>query len=200
MAARWRRNVEFFSLVACWFIACNDGGGTSPATQSPIADAAPAKSTKLATIEAALSTTCKLVTTSSDGSFTADCVNGCFIKWNPQMKEPYVTCASTMGKAWTPPCAHPHRKGDNDPAGGTCWGPPTSWCPELQQQLEVLACDGAGQCCRFPNSCTPCGWVACLSASDPACSAAANGDLTCPDELPKKIQECAICDGVVVCP
>ncbi len=196
--------LTLIALAACLAVACRDGVTPAPNSAADAHDTASGKPTDLAQVELALSTKCTIVTSFPDGAYSAQCSNGCFVKWHPLMKKPYVTCPKPQAQPWSPPCANPHRKGDGNPAGEPggvhCWAPPDSWCADLSGQLETIACDNTGQCCWFPDTCTPCGWTHCLGSSDPACVAAVGGKLSCPDDLAKTIRTCAICNGVVVCP
>ncbi len=161
-------------------------------------------------VQAALATQCSITATQPDGSYLAKCTNGCAIKWSPQQPEPYVTCAKTSTAAWTPPCEKPKRKGDSSADGGTCWNPPTAWCPGLQNAVITFACSSDGtQCCEFADGCIPCGWNDCGQAKNAAASGCGGGpqaygdaywSTACKSNEPKQMKECAICGDVLVCP
>lgn len=212
---RERRCVDFIHRFRCIglgvlqivALSCNGQNATAPPSADASAADAPdttPKPASLLQVELALTTTCTVVNATPDGTYIADCVNGCTAKWTAQMKgeQADVTCAAQAGKPWAAPCTHPHTYGDGAPAGAAggvqCWQPPSFWCPGLKEQLELVACNAANECCNFPNECTPCGWKVYAAGSE---AGAVKGKLPCPDPaIAEKMRKCAICGDILVCP
>ena len=188
--------------IAAAGAACSENAvPVSPSTSH--ADAANIGGPHLERVALALATDCTVTSSQPDGSYTAVCSNGCFVKWSPEMDAPYVTCKSSAKAPWVAPCANPRHKGDGDPKGGTCWAPPVSWCADLAGAAEVVACSATGQCCRFPDDCLPCGWQACTpmrQGSVPSGVCAKANVASCPADLVPSMKNCSLCGDVLVCP
>lgn len=197
-------------MVQVTTVTCKSHSGATAlptgtdASSADLPDATTEKPASLVEVEVALTTTCKILSATPDGTYTADCANGCKFQRSAQLsaKPTEVICAAEAGKKWSAPCLYSHHYGDGDPAGSSggveCWQPPKFWCPGLHNELEAVGCNAAKECCNFPNSCIPCGWTGYLAGSE---AEKVVGKLPCPDaHFAEKIHKCAICGDIVVCP
>jgi len=56
----------------------------------------------------------------------------------------------------------PRYPGDGQQPGDNCWAPPEHYCSEGASLPETKACaPDLSVCCRYSNTCVPCGWVFC---------------------------------------
>ncbi len=85
-------------------------------------------------------------------------------------------------------CEDPHQFGDGKVKDSKCWGPPKNYCAGGASQVITKACDAKSAiCCKFKDSCIPCGWVNCFeNPSSEACTPAVQSGPICesvqPDE------------------
>lgn len=64
-------------------------------------------------------------------------------------------------------CEDPHYLGDEQQPGDDCWDPPEHYCAEGASFVETKACNpDMSVCCRYSNTCNPCGWVNCSYCND----------------------------------